>query len=172
MADLSKTYIFCLDDHKNFSEDVKKRFSDSTRYVVGIFHNRDELMKRLLSVSEFNWCKVAILGIHDSGENFETTSAIAADIRKSDKQTGIIILVPSEKSEAASRTFISGVNALIPRNSSMVLRIHNAVKKIISEHNLNIYKSRRNWSLYILASAVIIALAYALYAWFRHPEYF
>lgn len=172
MAEQVKTHIYCLDDHKSYSEEVKKRFSDTTRYLVHVFHNRDEVIGKLKDDHEEIWCKVAILGIYDAGENFETTAAIASDIRKIDSKTGIIILVPPEKSDAASRTFISGVNALIPRTSSSILRVHNAVKKIISEHNLRIYRRRRNMSVYVLLAALLTALAFALFAYFRFPVYF
>ena len=36
MAGALKTYIFCFDDHRNFSEDIKKRFSDTARYIVAV----------------------------------------------------------------------------------------------------------------------------------------
>ena len=52
MAKVVKTYLFCYDDHRHFSEDVKKRFSDQSKYVVMIFHNLDDFLIRLQKEKE------------------------------------------------------------------------------------------------------------------------
>jgi DNA-binding NarL/FixJ family response regulator len=172
MANPVITYIFCLDDHKGFSEDVKKRFSDTERYTVDISHNRDEILRHIGNSSGFNSCKVAILGLHDSKENFEQAEKIISEIKKSDLRTGIILLIPPDKVDEVKKTVRSNVDAYIPRNANSILRIHNMVKRFISEYNLDIYRRRKKISVYVLLGFVVLSAILALLAYFRLPEYF
>ena len=65
------TYLFCFDDRRSFSEEVKKRFFDQSRYVVFAFHNIDDFVNQLTKEKDHDFCKVAILGLQDTKENFE-----------------------------------------------------------------------------------------------------
>ena len=167
MAKINKTYLFCLDDHKSFSEEVKKRFTDTERYHVEIFHNRDELLSALRRDREFNRCKVVILGIHDPKERYEITSELVTSIKKYDRRTGVIILTPPEKADEIMKSVKFNVDAFIVRNNNSILRIHNTVKKLISEYNLLYYRRLRNISLYSLIVFLVIAGVVGLFTWFR-----
>jgi hypothetical protein len=64
------------------------------------------------------------------------------------------------------------IDAYIPRNTNAVLRIHNTVKKIFSEHSIAYYQRRRNVSFYALLAFLIITVMVILYSWLRLPAYF
>ena len=64
------------------------------------------------------------------------------------------------------------IDAYIPKNTNAMLRIHNEVKKLISEYNINVYRKRRNISLSILLAFAIITVLAVIIAYFRFPGYF
>jgi len=172
MTKALKTFIFCFDDHRNFSEDIKKRFSDASRYIVAVAHNRDEFLKHLLARKDDNFCKVAILGLHDSKENFELAEHLINLIKKADISTGIILLAPPDKIDEVRKTVRMNVDSYIAMNSNTMLRVHNTVKKIISEHSLLIFRKKRNISFYILMIFLALSAIIAVVAWFRFPMFF
>lgn len=172
MTNPQKTYIFCLDDHRSFSEDVKKRFSDASRYTVSVSHNRDDLLKRLEEEKDKNPCKVVIIGLHDSRENYEMAERLIVEVKKTDVSTGILLLIPPDKIEEAKKTLKINVDSYIPRNSNSVLRIHNTVKKLVSQHNLIIYRKRRTISMYVLLVFILLSAIFAVISYFRLPMYF
>jgi DNA-binding NarL/FixJ family response regulator len=172
MAKATITYLFCLDDHRSFSEDVKKRFSDTSRYIVGVYHNREDFIKHLIKEKEHNFCKVAILGVHDSKENLEMIDHLIIDIKRIDQSTGIIILSPADKIDEVNKAIRFNVDSYVPRNTNTILRIHNTVKKLISEHSLLIFRKKRNFSFYVLITFFIISLLFAIISYFKLPMYF
>jgi DNA-binding NarL/FixJ family response regulator len=172
MVNEIQTYLFCLDDHRGFSEDVKKRFSDGSKYIVSVAHNREELIRNLENERTLNFCKVVIIGLHESKENFEMADHLISDIKKIDGSTGIILLAPPEKMEDLKKTARFNVDSYIPRNANTVLRIHNTVKKLISEHSLLIYRRKRIASTYVLMIVILLSIILAVVARFRLPMYF
>lgn len=172
MAVSIKTYIFCYDDHRAFSEDVKKRFSDSSRYLVVSFPTRDELIGQLEKEREHNFCKIAILGLHDNKEQISMIDRMTVDIKKIDHKTGLILVGPADKMEEIKKTVKYNIDAFIPKNANSILRIHNTVKKLISEHNIGIFKKRRNISLYALLTFILISAFLTFLAYFKFPQYF
>jgi DNA-binding NarL/FixJ family response regulator len=172
MPKQAKTYLFCYDDHRNFSDDVKKRFSDQSRYCVVTFHNLDDFLNKLVIEKEHSFCKVAILGLQDTKENFEVIDHLIAEIKKTDGSTGIILLGPPDKMEEIKKTIRINIDSYIPRNANQVLRIHNTVKKLISEHSLMIYRKRRNFSFYFLMVSIAVAILLTFIAFFKFPQYF
>jgi DNA-binding NarL/FixJ family response regulator len=172
MAKPVKTYLFCYDDHRNFSEDVKKRFSDQSKYTVVTFHNKDDYVNHLLKLKENNFCKVAILGLQDTKENFEIIDHLTVEIKKIDMSTGIILLGPPDKMEEIKKSIRMNIDSYIPRNANQVLRIHNTVKKLVSEHSLLIYRKKRNFSFYFLLIFLAAAIMFAVIAFFKLPLYF
>ena len=172
MAGTLQTYLFCFDDHKSFSEDVKKRFSDISKYIVTVSHNREEFIRCLGANRDISSCKVAIIGLHESKENFEMADHLIQDIKEIDRSTGIILLAPPDRIEELKKTARQNVDSYIPKNSNTVLRIHNTVKKLISEHSLGIYRKKRSLSLYILLVFVLVAILFAVIARYKLPLYF
>jgi hypothetical protein len=166
------TYLICYDDHRTFTEDVRKRFSDSTRYTVESFHSRQEFIDHCRRETENKSCKVAIIGVPEAAEQFESIEKLTIEVKKSDPKTGLILLIPAAKMEALMKVVRSNIDAYIPRNTNAVLRIHNTVKKLISEHNISIYRKRRNFSLYVLLAFLILSALVILIAYIRVPEYF
>jgi DNA-binding NarL/FixJ family response regulator len=172
MARSIKTYLFCYDDHRSFTEDVKKRFFDTARYTVISFQTRDEFIDQLKVVKEHNFCKIAILGLHDNEEQQRFISKLKDEVKEIDQRTGLILLCPADILEEIRNTIRYNIDAYIPKNSNSILRIHNTVKKLFSEHSIRIFKKRRNISLYILIAFVLLSALTALIAFFMLPEYF
>ena len=166
------THLICYDDHRTFTEDVRKRFSDGARYSVASFHTQQEFVEHCRKEAENKSCKVAIIAVPDAIEQFEMVEHMTIEVKKSDQKTGIILLVPADKMETLRKVVIFNIDAYIPRNSNTILRIHNTVKKFFSEHNIAIYRKRRNISLYALFIFLILSGLLILIAYFRLPGYF
>jgi hypothetical protein len=172
MAKNLKTHLFCYDDHRGFSEDVRKRFTDLSRYTVISFQTREEFIKNLEEEKERNFCKVAILGLHDTKEQFEMIDQLTMDIKKIDPRTGLILLGPPDKMDAIKKSVKFNIDAYIPKNANSILRIHNTVKKLIIEHSMGIFRKRRNFSFYILLGFILLSIVTIIVAWLRLPQYF
>jgi DNA-binding NarL/FixJ family response regulator len=167
-----KTHLYCYDDHRGFSEDVRKRFSDLSRYTVVSFQAREEFINHLETEKEHKFCKVAILGIHDTKEQFEMIDQLTVEIKRIDHGTGLILLGSPDKMEDIKKTIKFNIDAYIPRNTNSILRIHNAVKKLISEHSIRIFRKKSNFSIYVLLGFLLLSVILILVARFRFPQYF
>jgi DNA-binding NarL/FixJ family response regulator len=167
-----KTRLFCYDDHRGFSEDVRKRFSDNSRYTVESFQAREEFINRLKDEKEHNYCKIAILGIHDTKDHFEMIDQLTKEIKSIDPRIGLILLCPSEKTDEIKKAVKFNIDAYIPNNANSILRIHNIVKKLISEYNIVIFRKKRNFSFYILIGFLILSALLILIAYLKLPGYF
>ena len=172
MAGIKMTYLLCYDDHRNFTEDIRKRFSDVTRYQVESFHNVQDFMDNVSVDKEKNSCKVAIIGVPDAREQFEMIEEMTMKIKKVDPSTGLILLIPQDKMDDLKKAVRFNIDAYIPRNANSVLRIHNAVKKLISEQSIDIFRKRKNLSFYVLLGFIVLVGLLILVAWLKIPQYF
>jgi len=177
MTKKSKTHIYCFDDHKalvttGIMENVRKRFADSSRYTVFSFSNKDEFINSLMDAKDHGCCKVAILGVRETKEQMELIDYLSTQIIKLNPETGLILLVPGDKMDEIKKAFRFNIDNYVPQNDNAVLRIHNIVKKLISEHGLAIFKKRRNFSLYILLIFFLLSLILVLLAHLKLPDYF
>jgi hypothetical protein len=172
MPGTKMTFLICFDDHRSFSEDVKKRFSDTSKYNVSSFYTVPEFIDSYKKEREKSSCKVALIGIPDAGEQYEMIGNLVQNIKRSDPGSGIILLVSGEKMEDLKKIVRYNIDAYIPRNANSVLRIHNTVKKLISENNITIFRKRRNVSLYVLLAFIIITGLIILAAYLKLPQYF
>lgn len=167
-----KTLIFCYDDHRAFSEDVRKRFNDESRYEVSSFPVADEFISAIGKARDMLNCKVAVIGVHDSPEHFELVEKLTAEVKKTDPSTGLILIVPPEKLNEVKKVILFNIDAYIGKNSNTILRVHNTVKKLISEYNISVFRKRRNLSIYILLAFIILSAILVVYSYFRFPGYF
>jgi hypothetical protein len=172
MAKNIKTHIFCYDDHRGFSEDVRKKFADLSRYAVLSFQTREEFIDCIEKEKEHNYCKVAILAVHDTKEQFEMIDHLTMEIKRIDRATGLILLCPSDKVELIKKSVKFNIDAYIPKNSNSILRIHNAVKKLISEHGISIFRKKSNISVYLLVGILLLSMISIIIAYFKLPQYF
>jgi hypothetical protein len=172
MAGIKMTYILCYDDHRSFTEDIRKRFSDTTRYQVESYHNVQEFMDYCSRDKEKSSCKVAIIGVPDAKEQFEMIEVMTLDIKKLDPLTGLILLVPPDKMDDLKKAVRFNIDAYVPRNSNSILRIHNAVKKLISEQNISIFRRKKNFSFYVLLGFLALIVLLIFIAWLKLPQYF
>jgi hypothetical protein len=172
MAKNVKTYLFCYDDYRGFAEDIRKRFTDISKYTVESFQTTEELIKKIEEERKHKFCKVAILGMHDTKDQFEMIDHLTIDIKSLDPLTGLILLGPPEKIDEIKKIVKFNIDAYIPKNANSILRIHNAVKKLISEHNIGIFRKRRNISLYLLFGFLVLSVLLILIAYLKLPQYF
>jgi DNA-binding NarL/FixJ family response regulator len=167
-----KTHLFCFDDHRGFTTDVRKQFSDLSKYTIVSFQTREELISRLVLEREHNFCKVAILGLHDSKEHYEMIDQLTREIKRIDPHTRLILLGPPDKMEEIKKTVKFNIDSYIPLTVNSMLRLHNAVKKLISEHSIGIFRRRRNISVYISLGFILLCIFLIVIAYFRFPQYF
>jgi hypothetical protein len=172
MSSKAKTHLICYDDFRWFSEDVRSRFDDTTRYNILSFVTVEEFMAYLERNKVHSYCKVAILGAHDTQEQFELIGRLVSEIKKIDARTGIILVCTPDKIDEIKRIIQSNVDAYIPKNANAILRLHNAVKKLLSEHGINNFRKRRNFSFYALIGFAILFIILIIIAWFELPQYF
>jgi DNA-binding NarL/FixJ family response regulator len=172
MAKTRMTFLICYDDHRSFTEDVKKRFTDASRYQVISFHAKQDFLSFFMKEAENSSCKVAIIGVPDAREQFESIEELTLEIKKVDQKTGLILLVAPDKIDDLKKTVRFNIDAYIPRNANSILRIHNTVKKLFSEHNIAIFRKKRNFSLYVVLAFLVLSAILILVAYFRFPEYF
>jgi DNA-binding NarL/FixJ family response regulator len=167
-----KTHIFCYDEHRGFTDDVRKRFTDTARYNVESFQTREEFIKKIEEEKEHNFCKVAILGVHDTKDQIDMIDKLSMEIKSIDQGTGLILLGPPDRIDDIKKTVNFNIDAYIPKNANSILRIHNTVKKLISENSIGIYRKRRNFSVYFLLGFILLSAILILVAYFRFPQYF
>lgn len=166
------THLVCYDDHRSFTDDVRKRFSDEKKYRVESFHTRPEFINHFRKLAENQSCKVAIIVVPDAAEHTEPIEKLPQEVRIPDPATGIILIVPAGKMEEIRKAIKFNIDAYILKNTNAMLRIHNEVKKLISEYNINVYRKRRNISISILLFFAIISVLAVIIAYFRLPGYF
>jgi DNA-binding NarL/FixJ family response regulator len=172
MAKNRKVNIVCYDDHRGFAEDVRKRFEDTSQCNVLSYNTREGFIDHLKEEEDHDYCKIAILGAHETLEQFEMLYQLSIEIKEIDMRTCLIILGPKNKMEEIKETIRFNVDAYIPKNANAILRIHNIVKKLISEYNIRIFKRRRNLSFYLLLTFLLLSGLSIIIAYFRFPEYF
>lgn len=159
------TYLFCLDEQKTITEEVKKRFSDPLKYKVLAFSNQKDLLDTLQGVKSGRFCRVAVMATGEITEEGSKIESLAREIRNLSPETGFILVHPPDKGEEVKKAVKFNVDEYIPWNNNSILRLHNVVKRLISRHNLGYYRKRRNLSLWMLIafaviSAIIILVAY------------
>lgn len=172
MKKQAKTHIYCYDDHRGFSEDIRKRFSDTSQYNILSFQTSEEFLNHLKKERDYHFCKIAILGFHETHEQFELIEKLTIEIKGIDHRTGLILIGPADKIEDIKKMVKFNIDEYIPKNTNSVLRIHNVIQKLISEHKIGIYKKRRNFYLYILLTFIILAILLILMAYLKLPQYF
>jgi hypothetical protein len=110
--------------------------------------------------------------MHETKEQFDMIDKLTMEIKRIDSSTGIILLGPPDKMDEIKKIVKFNIDAYIPKNSNSILRIHNMVKKLISEHGIVIYRRKRNISLYLLLAFMLLSIIIILISYFYFPEYF
>lgn len=172
MIKIIKTYLFCLDEHRNFYEEIRKRFADETKYKIVLSGSHSEFRTTFFEEMAHRGCKVAILTIYEGREQGLLAENLIREIKKAEPATGLVLVYPAEKSEEIKNTLKLNIDAYIPKNDNAILRLHNAIKKAGSEYNLHICRRRRNISLYVLIGFIVLSGLLLFAAYFRFPVYF
>ncbi|MDP4223722.1 MAG: hypothetical protein Q8868_10445 [Bacteroidota bacterium] len=153
----NKALLFCLDESRSFTEDIKKRFSDTSKYRVLSFSSRQDFLSGLAAEKAGGCCKVAVIVINEIKEDGYSIERFTREVHKISADMGMILVFSPEKDEEIRKAVKFNIDAYIPKNSNSILRLHNVVKKLISKHNLEIYHKRRNLSLWVLLVFVLIS---------------
>ena len=172
MSKTDKTNIYCYDDHRSFSDEIRNRFSDPERYSLFIYHNSDDFINQVIKERENRFCNIAIIGVHEAGEDIPIVDQLMEKIRSASNSISIIMICHPDKLGEIRKKLKLNADSYIPNNSNLILRTHNIVKKIISEHHLSIFRKRRNLSFFVMASFIFVALLFAAVAYFIYPQYF
>ena len=172
MSKIRKVYLICYDDHRGFTEDVRKKFDDQARYVVISFQTRKEFIDYIFEKKDPKFCKVAILGVHEYKEQIEMISKFTMEIKSIDAGVGLILLVVSEMLEEVKKSVKFNIDAFIPKNANAIPRIHNVVKKLSSEHTIGIFRRKMNFSVCFLFAFLLLSVLIIIISFFFLPEYF
>jgi len=172
MTKINQVHLFCLDEHRTFSEDVRKRFADTSKYRVISTSSQHEFLKTLENEKEHRFCKVAVITIYEAKEQGLIIENLAKTVKKTDPSVWLILVYPVEKGEEIKKTVKFNIDAFIPRNDNAIIRLHNTVKRLIGWHNLEISRKRRNLSLFLLLAISVLAAILLLVAYLKYPLYF
>jgi hypothetical protein len=172
MTKINQAHLFCLDEHRTFSEDVRKRFSDTSKYRVISTSSQHEFLKAIDNEKEHRFCKVAVITLYEAKEQGLMIENLVKAVKESDPSAWLIIVYPVEKGEKIKRASKFNIDAFIPRNDNAIIRLHNTVKRLIGWHNLEISRKRRNLSLWFLLAFAVLCALILLVAYLRHPVYF
>ena len=160
-----------MDDHRIISEDVKKRFADHNGFEVESYQNEAEFRKQIMDTGKYSTCRIAIIVLNDNGGQTEMVKGLADDIKTHDNRTIVILIYSADKIDDI-KSVVDNADAWIAKNSNSLLRIHNVVKKYMSEHTIEIVKRRRNISLYVLLAFTALVVVAAILARIMYPIYF
>ncbi len=172
MAASKITQLICYDDHRNFTGDLKKKFSDETRYLVTSIHNTEQYIDYCEQIAKNNFCVIAIIGFTESVDKITFLNEFLEKVNNVMPDGGTILLVQSGNLQEVKDGISQSVDAVIPINNNTVLRIHNAVKRFISEYNIVIFKRRRNRALTAVMVFMAFMIAALFFFLFRYPVYF
>ena len=161
-----RTLIFCYDDYRAFSDDVKKNVEGLHRSQVISFLTTEDLLRRIEKEKGRRTCKIIIIGLHESIEHFEMVESLCNQIKMTDPCTGIVLLCPNEMIDDIKKIIRFNIEAYIPKNANYILRVTNTVRKLISEHRIAILKRRRNFTFYCLLVVVLMTLLSLVFAFF------
>jgi hypothetical protein len=167
-----KTHIFCYDDHRGFSDEVRKSFFAIPRCSVISFQTVEEFLGMIGKERGRHFCKIAIIGLHENREHIELVENLAADVKKRDPMASLILICPPEKMDEIKKAIRFNIEAYIPKNANYILRVTNTVKRLISEHTIAILRRRRNLSLYILLALLLLSALSIAIASFTLNQYF
>jgi len=74
----------------------------------------------LFKEKEHDFCKVAVLGLRDTKENFEIIDSSYRWNKKTDRSTGIILLGSPDKMDEIKKAIRTNIDSYIPRNANLV----------------------------------------------------
>ena len=167
-----KIHLFCFDDHRSASEDVKRLFGSKPGFTVYLFQSINDLINKVINEKSRNFCRIVIISIHDNREQYELVEKTTLEIKKADFKTGLILIVPPEKLDDVKKNIRFNIDAYIPRNGNSNLRLNNSVTKLISEFNLILLRNRRTLSLRILIAVCFISILALILSYIFLPVYF
>lgn len=172
MARINQLHIICYDEHRNFPEEMKKRFSDTQKYRISLVVSQKDLIKQFEDEKEKSRPKVVVIVLSEQSDLYGNIESVAVEIRRNNPGAGIMLICPGEKMEVLRKNASLSIYEIIPKNDNSVLRLHNAVKKFISGKSLNKMMKRRNISLIVLLIFILLSALVIIIARIRYPVYF
>lgn len=169
-------FIYFVDKNRTFYPSVKEKLSNEKKYKVDQFMSVDALCN-YLRTTKIDKTQANIIFLYaemDKSGKSEKENLIANVKKLNGINTGLsIFILTNLKDNAAHNDLISsGVEGIIPKNESSVIRIQNRVKGLISERNLEKKKKERLLPLKILLIFILLVLISAVVAYMVNPEIF
>jgi hypothetical protein len=123
------------------------------------FSSKQELMGSFSREAGHAFCRVAVLSLYDDAGQGIIAEEAFRELSELDRDAGLVIIYPESRGEEVRK--MKGINpdAFIPRNNNSILRLHNFVKKVMSERNLEISRKRRNLSIFVLLGFLALSAA-------------
>jgi hypothetical protein len=167
-----KTHIYCFDDHRGFSDEVRKSFFATPWCSVISFQTTEEFLGMIEKERGRHFCKIAIIGVHENREHIEMVEILASQVIKKDTLASLVLICPPDKVDEIKNAIRFNIEAYIPKNANYILRVTNTVKKLVSEHSIGILRRRRNFSFYILLALLLLSSLLIVIARITFKEYF
>ncbi len=162
MAVKEFTHLFCLDDKKSYSAEIKNRFSDSSRYNVIVSSSPSEIINSVKSSQAKKCFKVAVIPLPDKPDKRSAAESFAMSLLSESPDINIILMTHGDRPANLPFPFYSSV----PANNNSIHRIHNSVKRLISEVALDSRRKRVRISSIVLAMTTLFSLGALYLAWY------
>lgn len=166
------TNIICFDEYNNFVEKVITKFSDTEKYKLATFHNKQTFVDYCEKMNESEQCNVAIIGCFEQDEAMKNSVSVVEAVKAVNPKIGVVAVVPPEKMDLCIKRITSGVDDFIPQNNNAVTRVHNSVKKIISQYNVAVLEKYRNRTILAAALFVLLMIFAAFVLHLSYPQFF
>lgn len=163
------TYIFCLDNNRQFCDDLRKRFSDQAKYSFFSLSSPEDILRESAGIRKRRTSKVVLISINGSNLQLPEVESFTRDLKKADPYTGLIIVHTAERTEEIKKSIVFNIDAYIQKNGNAIPRVHNAVRKLISEHILRLARKRLRTALFATVAFLIFTGIFFLLASLLSP---
>lgn len=151
MKSILKTNIICFDEHRHFTAQIKNSFSDTDRYHIASFNNRQAFTDYCKKVKDDGTFNIAIIGLFEFGTDTEFFENLMAKIGEAAGEIHIIVIASPCKIEYYKDRAATEADVFIPYNSNAILRVRNAVQRMIAGYHVVRLEKCRNNSLSVMA---------------------
>jgi hypothetical protein len=164
------TYILCLDNNRQFCDDLGKRFSDPAKYTFFSSSSPVDILRESAGISKRRNSKIVLISINGSNLQLSEVESITRDVKYADPFTGLILVHTAERAEEIKKSIVFNIDVYIQRNGNTIPRIHNSVCKLISEHMLRLARKRLRIALFTTVAFLIFTGVFFLLTCLLSPK--